>query len=202
MPTSNRALSLKPSAWSIDGSKLVLLSVAGIAALAIVGLLGTIAWMSFRTGVPGQDSAYTLSNYAALLTDPYNYRVIVTTLIFAAITIFVSVPLGFVFAWFIERTDMPYKALAMSLLGIGILFPTFLKAMGWVFLLHPRIGVINIFLMQLLGLESAPLNIATLTGIGFVQGITLTPLAYVMVSAAFAKHEPCPRRGGEHSWRK
>lgn len=190
MPTANRALSLKPSAWSIDGSKLVLLSVAGIAALAIVGLLGTIAWMSFRTGVPGQDSAYTLSNYAALLTDPYNYRVMVTTLIFAAITIFVSVPLGFVFAWFIERTDMPYKALAMSLLGIGILFPTFLKAMGWVFLLHPRIGVINIFLMQLLGLESAPLNIATLTGIGFVQGITLTPLAYVMISAALRNMNP------------
>lgn len=140
MPSSDRAFSLKPSAWSIDGSKLVLLTVAGTATLAIVGLLGTIAWMSFRTGVPGQDSAYTLSNYRALLTDPYNYRVMVTTLIFAAITIFVSVPLGLVFAWFIERTDMPYKALAMSLLGIGILFPTFLKAMGWVFLLHPRIG--------------------------------------------------------------
>ena len=39
---------------------------------------------------------------------------------------------------------MRYKALAMSLLSIGILFPTFLKAMGWVFLLHPRIGMINI----------------------------------------------------------
>ena len=201
MPTSNSVLSLKPSAWSIDGSKLVLLSIAGIAALAIVGLLGTIAWMSFRTGVPGQDSAYTLSNYAALLTDPYNYRVMVTTLIFAAITIFVSVPLGFVFAWFIERTDMPYKALAMSLLGIGILFPTFLKAMGWVFLLHPRIGVINIFLMQLLGLESAPLN----SNLDWNRlRARANPDAACLRDdlRGFAKHEPCPRRGGEHSWRK
>jgi iron(III) transport system permease protein len=85
---------------------------------------------------------------------------------------------------------MPYKAAAMSLLSIGILFPTFLKAMGWVFLLHPRIGIINIFFMQLFGLARAPLNIATLTGIGFVQGLTLTPLAYVMISAALKSMNP------------
>ena len=113
-----------------------------------------------------------------------------TTLIFAAITIAVSVPLGFIFAWFIERTDIPYKTVAMSLLSIGILFPTFLKAMGWVFLLHPRIGVINIFLMQLFGLSRPPLNIATVVGIGFVQGMTLTPLAYVMISAALRSMNP------------
>ena len=190
MPTANSTLSLKPIPWSIDGSKVVLFGVAGVAALAIVGLLFTIVWMSLRTGVPGQPSPFTLSNYTSLLADPYSYRVMVTTLIFSAVTIAVSVPLGFVFAWLIERTDLPYKALAMSLLSIGVLFPTFLKAMGWVFLCHPRIGVINIFLMQLFGLKGAPLNIATLGGIGFVQGLTLAPLAYVMISAALRGMNP------------
>ena len=175
---------------AINWSRLALIAVAGFAALAILILLAMIIWMSLRSGVPGQDSAYTLKNYAALLGDSYTYRVMTTTLIFAAITICVSVPLGFLFAWFIERTDIPYKAVAMSVLSIGILFPTFLKAMGWVFLLHPRIGVINIFLMQLFGLSQAPLNIATLGGIGFVQGMTLTPLAYVMISAALRSMNP------------
>jgi iron(III) transport system permease protein len=165
-------------------------AVAGVAALAIIGLLITIVWMSFRTGVPGQFSPFTFSNYISLLADSYTYRVMVTTLIFSAVTIAVAIPLGFLFAWFIERTDIPCKALAMSLLSIGILFPTFLKAMGWVFLCHPRIGVINIFLMQLFGLTSAPLNVATLGGIGFVQGLTLTPLAYVMISAALRGMNP------------
>ena len=114
----------------------------------------------------------------------------VTTLIFSGVTIAVAIPLGFLFAWFIERTDLRYKALAMSLLSIGILFPTFLKAMGWVFLCHPRIGVINIFLMHASDLNSAPLNVATLGGIGFVQGLTLTPLAYVMISAALRSMNP------------
>jgi iron(III) transport system permease protein len=62
--------------------------------------------------------------------------------------------------------------------------------MGWVFLLHPRIGVINIFFMQLFGLSQAPLNIATVPGIGFVQGMTLVPLAYVMISAALRSMNP------------
>src|SRR5262245_45949229 len=154
MTTANRTLSLRPVPWSIAVSKVVLLVVAGVAALAIVGLLFCIIWMSLRSGLPGQPSPYTLSNYTSLLADPYSYRVMVTTLIFSAVTIAVSVPLGFVFAWLIERTDLPYKAVAMSLLSIGILFPTFLKAMGWVFLCHPRIGVINIFLMQLFRLKS------------------------------------------------
>ncbi len=174
----------------VDGSKLLLLGVAGLSALSILGLLATVVWMSLRTGVPGQPFSYTLGNYISLLTDPYSYRVMVTTLEFSAVTIAVSVPLGFVFAWFIERTDLPCKALAMSLLSIGILFPTFLKAMGWVFLLHPRIGVINIFLMQLFGLKNNPLNIATVPGIGFVEGLTLAPLAYVMISAALRSMNP------------
>jgi len=185
---SAQILRSRPSA--VDWSQAAILGVAALASLAIIGLLVTIVWMSFRTGVPGQPSPYTLSNYTSLLADPYNYRVMVTTLIFSGVTIGVAIPLGFLFAWFIERTDIRYKAFAMSLLSIGILFPTFLKAMGWVFLCHPRIGVINIFLMQWFDLKSAPLNVASLGGIGFVQGLTLTPLAYVMISAALRSMNP------------
>ena len=185
---SAQILRSRPSA--VDWSQAAILGVAALASLAIIGLLVTIVWMSFRTGVPGQPSPYTLSNYTSLLADPYNYRVMVTTLIFSGVTIAVAIPLGFLFAWFIERTDIRYKAFAMSLLSIGILFPTFLKAMGWVFLCHPRIGVINIFLMQWFDLKSAPLNVASLGGIGFVQGLTLTPLAYVMISAALRSMNP------------
>jgi iron(III) transport system permease protein len=187
---STQVLTVEQPRSLVNWSKLSLLGIAGFAALAILVLLAMIIWMSLRTGVPGQPSPFTLKNYSAILADPYTYRIMWTTLIFSAVTIAVSVPLGFIFAWFVERTDMPYKAVAMSVLSMGILFPTFLKAMGWVFLLHPRIGVINIFIMQLFGLTNAPLNIATVPGIGFVQGMTLTPLAYVMISAALRGMNP------------
>jgi ABC-type spermidine/putrescine transport system permease subunit I len=93
---ATQVLSLDQPRSLVNGSKLSLIAIAGFAALAILTLLLMIIWMSLRTGVPGQESAYTLKNYTALLSDSYTYRVMTTTLIFAAITISVSVPLGFI----------------------------------------------------------------------------------------------------------
>jgi ABC-type spermidine/putrescine transport system permease subunit I len=88
---NTQVLRRRPS--PINWSQAAIFGVAAIAAVAILGLLVTIVWMSFRTGVPGQTSPYTFSNYTALLTDPYNYRVMVTTLIFSGVTIAVAIPL-------------------------------------------------------------------------------------------------------------
>ncbi|MDE0214642.1 MAG: hypothetical protein OXN22_11225, partial [Deltaproteobacteria bacterium] len=181
---------LLPRLKRVDWSQGAILGVAIVAALTIVVLLGLIVWMSLRTGVPGQTSPYTLENYHTLLSDPYNYEVLGTTLWFALVTIIVAVPTGAVFAWLLERTDLPGKTAAATLLSMGILIPTFLKAMGWVFLLHPRIGAVNLFFTQVVGFESSPLNIATVVGMGFVEGITLAPVAYVMIAAALRRMNP------------
>ncbi len=181
---------LLPRLGRVDWSQTLIVGVAVAAAATIVILLGLIVWMSLRTGVPAQPSPYTLENYHTLLSDPYNYEVLGTTLAFALVTIAVAVPSGAVFAWLLERTDLPGKTAAATLLSMGILIPTFLKAMGWVFLLHPRIGALNLFLVRVVGLESSPFNIATVVGMGFVQGITLAPVAYVMVAAALRRMNP------------
>ena len=186
----DRVLAYKQRALAVDWSRILLLAIAAIPAFMIVGLLVMVARMSFQSGIPGQTSPYTLSNYQVLLVDPYNYRVMLTSVAFAAVTLAVSVPLGFVFAWFVERSDLPYKTLATSLLSMGMLIPTFLKAMGWVFLLHPRIGVVNIFLVEVFGFKRSPFNIGTIFGIGFVQGLTLTPVAFLMISAALRNMNP------------
>lgn len=174
----------------LDYSKGFIFAVAALSALAILGLLLIVIWMSLRDGVPGQASAYSFKNYATLLTDPYHYKVMWNTMGIALTAVLVSASLGFIFAWLIERTDLPYKSLAVALLSMGVLIPTFLKAMGWIFLLHPRIGIINLWLKQLFGLQNSPLNIASLAGIGFVEGITLTPVAFAMISAALRSMNP------------
>ena len=50
--------------------------------------------------------------------------------------------------------------------------------------------MINLWLKQLFGLQNSPLNIASLTGIGFVEGITLAPVAFAMISAALRSMNP------------
>ena len=64
-----------------------------------------IVWMSLRTGVPGQSSDYSIKNYVG---DPRRSLYLqghVDDADFSAVTIAVAVPLGFIFAWFVERTD-------------------------------------------------------------------------------------------------
>ena len=53
-------------------------------------------------------------------------------------------------AWLVERTDIrerrPFYAD-----DLGMLIPGFAAAMGWLFLLHPRIGLANVWLMKIFG---------------------------------------------------
>jgi iron(III) transport system permease protein len=55
-------------------------------------------------------------------------------------------------------------------------------AMGWMFFLHPRIGILNTWLMQTFGLKSAPFSIDNVVGMGWVEGLGLASLAFVITS--------------------
>ena len=107
-------------------------------------LLITILWLSFVEGAPGDpELGYTFENYAAIFGDPFTYRVIRNTFAFLIVTLIVSFSLGLPIAWLIERTDFPGKPVVFTLMTVALLIPGFAVALGWVFLLHPRIGVIN-----------------------------------------------------------
>jgi iron(III) transport system permease protein len=62
--------------------------------------------------------------------------------------------------------------------------------MGWVFLLHPRIGIVNRFLMDSFGLTQAPLNVASIVGMGWVEGLGLSSIAFVMIVATYRSMDP------------
>ena len=85
---------------------------------------------------------------------------------------------------------MPGKNLIYALVTIGALVPTFFTSMGWVFLLHPRIGIINKYLIELFGLEQAPFNIASLVGMGWVEGLGLSSIAFIMIVATYRSMDP------------
>jgi iron(III) transport system permease protein len=98
--------------------------------------------------------------------------------------------IGAPLAWIIERTNFPGKTLVFSIMTIGLLVPGFATAIGWEFLLHPRIGMINTAMMTIFGLKSAPFSITNLWGMGWVQGLGLAPVAFVMASVVLRAMDP------------
>ncbi len=56
--------------------------------------------------------------------------------------------------------------------------------MGWLFLLHPPIGLINHWLV------GVHVDIASVFGMGWVEGLNLAPLAFIMTAAVFRAMDP------------
>ena len=167
----------------------LLLAVGLVPALAIVGLLLIPVWISVHVA-DGAGISFGLRAYHALLSDPFSYRTLLNTTVFSLVTVLTALFFGVPAAWIVERTDLPHKELPFTLMTTGLLIPGFLSAMGWVFLLHPRIGLFNVALGTIVPAEWARINIATPAGMGFVQGLGLAPLAFIMVAATFRSTNP------------
>jgi iron(III) transport system permease protein len=169
---------------------LMLLTVCAVT-IAIAAPLAVILWLSWTTGSPADaDFAYGWQNYASVFADERTWRVLLNTLGFSALTLAVSLCFGLPAAWLVERTDLRGKTLLFTLMTVGLLIPDFATAMGWLFLLHPRIGLFNQWLMSLFHLREAPLNILSITGMSWVQGLNLAPLAFIMTAAVFRAMDP------------
>lgn len=152
--------------------------------------LGAVLLMSLRKGLPGRTGSLTLANFQTVFFDPSTYEVLVNTFYFAfwtiLVTLFFSVPI----VWLLNRTDIPFKRSAYLLMITGVLIPVFLRAIGWVILLSPEIGLVNKLAMVIFGLNQPPFSIYNIVGMAFVQGISFVPTAFFMLSASYHAMDP------------
>jgi iron(III) transport system permease protein len=154
-------------------------------------MLATVLWLGFRVGDVGDPAAhYALGNYRAMFGDPQTWTVLADTLKFALTTLMVSLAFGVPLAWVVERTDLAGKTAVFTAMTVGLLLPGFASAMGWLFLMHPRIGLINLWLERGFGMAGPMFNIATDWGMGWVQGLNLAPVAFIMTAAMFRAMDP------------
>src|SRR5262249_29498755 len=124
------------------------------------------------------------------LNDRFVPEVLLNTVVFSVVTLVVALGFGLPAAWLAARTDLPGKTAVYTLMTIGLLMPGFATAIGWLFLMHPRIGLVNQAMMDLLGLSDAPFNIASVVGMGWVQGLSLAPVAFIMNAAVLRSIDP------------
>jgi len=169
----------------------LVLSISLAPMTLIVAFVTVMFWVSFQKGIFGTASAiYTLANYRELLTDPFVLQVIKNTLVFAVSSTLVALVIGLPIAWLVERTTLSGKTLVYTLMTLGLLIPGIYTAMGWTLIAHPRIGILNRWLVDLFALETGPINIATPIGMGFVQGLSLASLAFILTAQMFRAMNP------------
>lgn len=168
-----------------------LMSVALVPMTVIFVLVLVMFWISLQRGAFGTPSAvFTLGNYWEVISDPFVYRVVGNTLLFTLTATFFALLFGLPIAWLVERTNIPGKTMVYAIMTLGLLIPGIYTAMGWTMIAHPRIGIVNRWLIGVFDLEEAPLNIATPLGMGFVQGLSLSALAFILTAQMFRAMNP------------
>ncbi|MSP40419.1 MAG: iron ABC transporter permease [Deltaproteobacteria bacterium] len=179
--------------------------ILSVAVGSIIGLmLLVVFYLSFYEGLPGIPGGFlTTAHYTDLVKDPLVYRVSINTLIYTLTALFIAMLFGVLIAWLVERSDIRGRYLIYTAMTVSLLIPTFFPAMGWLFLLHPRIGFLNIFMRENFA-DYFKLNIATPIGMGWVEGITLAPVVFIMVAAnlrmADTTLEEAATAAGANSW--
>lgn len=178
-----------PAARRLPGTRRVrasgvMVALASIVSVAVVGLLVVVLWVSFlEDGSP--TSSLTGANYAELYGSDAVRSVVLNTLQFAITATVVAGVIGGALAWLVERTDFGARRTIYVMTTLSILIPGYAVAMGWIFLLDRQIGLVNVFAVDVLGLDQPPFNLVSYVGMGWVQGLSMAPIFFIMTSSSF-----------------
>jgi iron(III) transport system permease protein len=171
--------------WVIVGA-----CVAFTVYIAVIPL-GFLLWQSFRTPqTAAVDAVFTFENYITAYGSIETLRLFWTSLQFAAGTAIFAFLLGTTLAWMNERTNTPFKALFFALSLIPLVIPSILFTISWIFLASPQIGIINLVMQNWLGLAEPPFDIYSLAGMIWVDGLHYSPMAFLLMTAAFRAMDP------------
>ncbi len=176
--------------WLSQPVNWVFLVVGGI--IAFLSLYPTVflfygSLTDAPLGVPGH---FTLKNYVRAYSDPEAYPLLLNSFIFGLGASGLSLSFSLTLAWITIRTNAPFRRLFELTAIIPNILPPILVAISWVMLLNPSNGLINASIVKLFGVEKGPFNIYSIAGLIFVEGLILTPLAFLIIAAAMKSMDP------------
>ena len=158
--------------------------------LAIIPL-GFLLWQSFFTPQTAAKAAqFTWSNYTEAYGSPDTYRLFANSVKFAVGTSIFAFLLGTLLAWMNERTNTPFKSLFYALAIIPLIIPGILFTVAWILLASPKIGILNLVLKAWFGIEGPVFDIYSMAGMVWVDGLHYSPMAFLLMSAAFRSMDP------------
>jgi len=140
--------------------------------------------------LPLSGSALTVANYVEAFGRSDTYLLIRNTLWYAGGSVALAVLLATSFAWLVERTDLPMRGAVHALMFSWMAVPPLVMAFGWILLLNPNNGALNIALMALFGLADSPLTIYSMWTMIAITGLSLVPTTFVMVSNILRNMDP------------
>jgi iron(III) transport system permease protein len=157
--------------------------IAAVTAYMALVPLGFLLWRTFF-----KDGEFTLEFFRRAYGAVGLGEMGKNSLVFAAGSTAFAIALGTLLAYLIVRTDVPFKTLMFAAALVPLIIPGILHTIAWIFLASPQIGVINRTLGPHLGGHTV--DIFSMGGMIFVEGLHLAPLVFLLMVASFKSMDP------------
>ena len=162
----------------------------GITLFLIIYPVSFLIFGSFWSGNPGGAGELTLDNYVIVFSDPKTLELLVNSLAYALGSALLGVSIATVLAFITTRTNAPLREYFIFIPILPIILPGMVDNLAWIYLFSPNSGLANTWWRNLTGFADPLFNIYSMTGMIWVMGISLVPLAYLVISAAFQTMDP------------
>jgi iron(III) transport system permease protein len=164
-------------AWAVGG----LIALVGFLVLYPLGMLLYGSLLSSRPGLPG---VLTLANYVSAYSSADTYKLFLTTGLVMGLKTIAATALASLMAWIVARTDTPLRGLLEALIVLPFFVPGILEAIGWIMLLSPKAGTLNVLFRDVLGTQTT-FNIYSLGGMVWVMALGSVSFIFLFVLSAF-----------------
>ncbi|MDP2645694.1 MAG: iron ABC transporter permease [Desulfobacterales bacterium] len=164
--------------------------VAGLLVIFPIGLLVLNSFRDVTVGKLGFSlTNMTLGNYWEAYSNPRTYTMLLNSIWFAVGSLLVAVFLGGTLAFLSERTDLPFRKFIPAIVMVPLIMPSVVKGIAWIFLLSPRVGLLN-QAWKALGFNGVLLSAYSLPAMIWVEGISMSTLAFLMIGATIRRMDP------------
>jgi iron(III) transport system permease protein len=180
--------------WDLNYPRAILAVVAVFVGLLALIPLFFLLWSSFKPISLGNLSDFTIKNFTlrnfiSAYSDPALLSMLLDSFVFAGGSMVVALLFGGSIAFLVERTDTPMRNLAYGLMLVPLVLPSMLKAIGWVLLISPNNGILNNLWFSL-GFKQPLFNAYSVPAMFWVEGLSMAPLTFLMLGAAFRGMDP------------
>jgi iron(III) transport system permease protein len=159
-------------------------------AILVVGYLALVPLVYlFRDTFTGSGGLSIAAFSRAYSADQQAGSMLRNSLLFAVGSAALALVLGTTLAYVQVRTDTPFKGLFFAASLVPLIVPGILYTASWIFLGDPGIGLINTLVFEPL-VGRSPVNVFSIWGMIWVQGLHLAPVAFLLMVAAFRAMDP------------
>lgn len=143
---------------------------------------------SFNVAGAGRPAAFGLQNWTAAFADQATMSALLNSLALALTRTGISIPVGIAMTWLVARSDMPGRSGIELLSWLSIFTPILPLTLGWILLLDPRFGMINVGLSMLPFGHGLNFNLYSFWGITWVY-LASNAIAFkvVLLTPAFRR---------------